>query len=233
MSNENVIWNTLMNEIKNPYGVAGVMGNLYAESKFDPECTYPKVPNYIERLKNGDISKEEFVNDGVAFGIVQWRYHSRKESLWETAKMYNMQVTDLKLQLIFLLIEIKTYKTVWETIYTTNSCIEASDVVMLRYEKPGSTTEAAKIKRSNYAQQFFNNNSVATKFITTERYYVTTAPRVNVRTGNGKNFGVLLQVGIEGTKLKYVAKADNNWVAVVTPSGNNVGWVDGIYLKEV
>ena len=57
MNTEQVIWNFLMNSINNVYGVAGLMGNLFAESRLDPTCIYPKAPNYIDRLKKDDISK--------------------------------------------------------------------------------------------------------------------------------------------------------------------------------
>ena len=36
-SNEEKIWNYLFTKINNPYGVAGLMGNLYAESGLRPD----------------------------------------------------------------------------------------------------------------------------------------------------------------------------------------------------
>ncbi len=34
--NEKIIWDFLYGKLNNEYGVAGLMGNLYAESKLDP-----------------------------------------------------------------------------------------------------------------------------------------------------------------------------------------------------
>lgn len=36
-TNEKIIWDYLKSQIKNDYGVAGVMGNLYAESVLNPK----------------------------------------------------------------------------------------------------------------------------------------------------------------------------------------------------
>ena len=35
---EKQIWDLLMKKIENPYGVAGIMGNLYAESSMRTTC---------------------------------------------------------------------------------------------------------------------------------------------------------------------------------------------------
>ena len=51
---EQEIWDTLIEEIKNPYGVAGLMGNLMAESSMNPACTTPKVTS---RDYVGDIQR--------------------------------------------------------------------------------------------------------------------------------------------------------------------------------
>ena len=37
MTNIEIAWNYLYKQIKNPYGTAGLMGNLKAESNFNPK----------------------------------------------------------------------------------------------------------------------------------------------------------------------------------------------------
>ena len=37
MTNIEITWNYLYKRIKNPYGTAGLMGNLKAESNFNPK----------------------------------------------------------------------------------------------------------------------------------------------------------------------------------------------------
>ena len=51
---------------------------------------------------------------------------------------------------------------------------------------------------------------------------------VNIREGNGTTFSRITQVA-NGTKLKWIATADNGWHAVLT--GAKVGWISGDYSK--
>ena len=53
---------------------------------------------------------------------------------------------------------------------------------------------------------------------------------INIRQGNGLNYGRLRQVP-SGTYLPYVATAANGWIAVVT--GSAVGWVSGEFARVV
>ena len=53
---------------------------------------------------------------------------------------------------------------------------------------------------------------------------------INIRQGNGLNYGRLRQVP-SGTYLPYVATAANGWIAVVT--GSAVGWVSGEFARMV
>ena len=54
--------------------------------------------------------------------------------------------------------------------------------------------------------------------------------KVNVRTGNGTNFGRIAAVA-PGTTYEYVATAANGWNAVVI--GSRVGWVSGKYSRLI
>lgn len=51
---------------------------------------------------------------------------------------------------------------------------------------------------------------------------------VNIREGNGTTFSRITQVA-NGTKLKWIATAENGWHAVLT--GAKVGWISGDYSK--
>lgn len=50
-TNEEKIWNYLYDKLGNPYGVAGIMGNMYAESALNPknlQNTYEKKLGYMD-----------------------------------------------------------------------------------------------------------------------------------------------------------------------------------------
>lgn len=168
--NEVDIWNCLLEKIGNPYGAAAVMGNLKAESSMNPMCRTGKnkiltAKEYVEAIDNGGITKEEFANDGIAFGLVQWLFHTRKEGLYEFVKSGKyISIGLVYAQVSYLLHEMQTmYKSVWNLITTSKPGKEIdvasviavdTDAIMLKYEKPANTSEKAKEKRRKYAMEY-------------------------------------------------------------------------------
>ena len=67
--NEKMIWDYLYQNTGNAIGAAAIMGNLMAESSLNPQCATGKnrTANYAKDADNGAV---DFVNDGVAFGLV-------------------------------------------------------------------------------------------------------------------------------------------------------------------
>ena len=222
------IWNTLICLFPNPYGVAGIMGNLFAESSLNPSCctggglkTKEAKAEYIQKAKDGAISRDGFAHDGVAFGLAQWRFWSRKEAFYDFCKENFYAIDDQMGQLNYLWRDIgKNYKKLNETLQNATSVREASDAFMERYEKPGDMSEAAKEKRANYGNNYYNLFSEAPAPDTDELYVSTTAPRVNLRIGNGQEYSVVKRALVKGTKYKWVATAKNGWHAVIVPDGD-------------
>ena len=229
--NEQIIWNYLLAKTSNSYGTAAIMGNLMAESSLNPACCTGKnkSSNYVSDVDDGTI---DFVHDGVAFGLVQWCYYSRKEGFYNFVKSRGKSVGDLNVQLEYLVQEMSTsYKTVWAAVINATNIREASDVVMLKYEKPAGTSETAKQKRADYGQKFYNkyaaDQSVEKK---SNKEVQITINKVNVRTGNGKEYGKIGQVN-KGCIYTWVATSENNWHAIVY--NKQVAWVSGEYSNVV
>ena len=221
------IWNTLMKQFGNEFGVAGLMGNLFAESSLNPECvtgggfnTKDKKDAYVNTLKNKQISVDQFAHDGVAFGLVQWRYWSRKEALMIFANERNLPIENASTQLEFLNQEIKTYKTVYNALLNATSVKEASDIVMERYEKPGNISDAAKKKRTEFGQEFYD--AFAKKDISPIliKRVETTMPNVNLRCGPGKDFSSITRAKTKGKQYDFLAVADNGWMAISVTVNN-------------
>ena len=158
--NEKLIWDYLIKNIKNPYGVAAIMGNLMAESSLNPLCANGVKKKYgwtnEEYVKHSDLGEHDFANDGVAFGLVQWCFKTRKTKLMQHAKDNNSSVGDIHRQLSYLLYELPKYKTAYNTVLNTNDIKEATTVVMRKYENPADQSLTAKEKRIKYAQSYFN-----------------------------------------------------------------------------
>lgn len=232
-----LIWDVLMTEVRNPYGVAGVMGNLMAESSMSPVCLTGKLngmtaSEYVKWIQTGVIDEEKFAHDGIAYGLAQWRYWSRKRDLLRFTGPHN--IADATTQCRFLLKEIKTYKEVWPVLVDAKSVREASDAVLLKYEKPAGTGEKVREKRAAYGQEFYDKyagKKTEEPKQDTGKIVVTTKDRVFMRVGNGKNYGKIQRIEKKGTGFFWVATAENGWHAVVADS--QVGWISGEFSKVV
>ena len=232
--NEKMIWDYLYHNTGNAIGAAAIMGNLMAESSLNPLCATGKnkTANYAKDADNGAV---DFVNDGVAFGLVQWCYHTRKAGLLEYAKKTGRSVGHLQMQLEYILIEMSNYKTAWNAVCYAKDIRTASDIVMLKYEKPAGTGEAAKTKRGAYAQKFyaeFANGSTSQKADTqvvpvVKRVEAT--ENVRIRAGDSKSYG---QVGSlkKGQSMEWVATS-NGFHGVRMK--DRVGWVSADFSKVV
>lgn len=228
------IWDNLIETFNNPYGVAAIMGNLFAESSMNPMCCTglkgQTASDYISKVKHGEISKEQFCLDGVAFGLVQWRYRTRKEALYSYASEHKGAIDDPEIQLGYLKKELTTgYSTARNAVMNAKSVKEASDTFMLKYEKPGNTSEAAKEKRAKFGEQYYERFAAGKK-----KMVATTTDRVFLRAGDGKQYPAVSMVQKAGTELEYVAvNEDKTWYAVRTSlSPKSVVWISAEFSKE-
>lgn len=168
---EKDIFEYLNAEIGNPIGAAALMGNLYAESALNPLCANIAMQKYMETGKqytdriNKDYT-DAFCMDGVAYGIAQWYYPTRKRGLLEKAKNAHTSIGDISIQLGYLIEEIKTYKSVYQALVTATDIAQASEIVMVKYEKPANQSQAMKDRRTEYAKRYYNTYRKDPKNIT-------------------------------------------------------------------
>ena len=113
-TNEEKVWNYLYSKIKNKYGVAGLMGNLEAESGFNPidlEDTYEKKLGYTDQSYTDGVNSGKyanFIHDKAGYGLAQWTFWSRKKALYEYALLTKkVSIGDLEMQLEFLVTELQ------------------------------------------------------------------------------------------------------------------------------
>ena len=179
-TNEEKCWNYFKSKGFNDYGCAGLMGNLHAESGFKPsnlQGTGNKKlgmtdEEFVIALDKGSYTKEQFVYDSHGFGLAQWTYYSRKKSFYEYVKSSGKSFGDLETQLDYIYKDIsENYKSVFNTLKTATSVRQASDAVMLKYEKPANQSESNQKKRASYGLIYYN------------KYHSDT--ETNVQTGGG------------------------------------------------
>ena len=153
MSNGRVIWDKLLAAGLTPAGAAGLMGNLQAESGLS-SCNLQD--SFERRLGLSDVdytigvdlgSYHNFVSDGAGYGLAQWTYPSRKAALLARAKAQGLSICNLDMQIDYLLHELQTlFKPLWDKLRATASIREASDCVLLQFERPASISDPDKIR---------------------------------------------------------------------------------------
>ncbi|MBQ8619063.1 MAG: hypothetical protein IJ418_16325 [Clostridia bacterium] len=159
--NAEVIWKYLRSKGLNDFAVAGIMGNLRAESSLNPknlQSSYERKlgysdDSYTAAVDNGSYTN--FVRDKAGYGLVQWAYWSRKQKLLDYARATNKSIGDLDMQLDFMWNELQGYKSVMKKLSTAKSVSEASNAVLKGYEKPADQGTSAQEKRTSYGQAYF------------------------------------------------------------------------------
>lgn len=159
---EKTIWDTLYAAIGNAYGTAGLMGNLKAESALKANNLQNNGntklgmtdEEFTAAYDNGEYPLDTFIHDGFGYGLAQWTYYSRKAALAAYAKEQGASIGELSMQLGFLLKEIRGYTSVWNTLVSAASVREASDAVLMKFERPANQSESVQVKRAGYGEVF-------------------------------------------------------------------------------
>lgn len=159
---ERTIWNYFIVKGMSPAGVAGLMGNLYAESGLNPQNlqnTYEKRlgltdAEYTAAVDSGAYTN--FIRDSAGYGLAQWTYWSRKEAMLNYAKKAGESIGDLMMQLDFMCEELKGYAAVFQVLRTARTVKEASDIVLTKYERPADMSNTVKTKRASFGQAYYD-----------------------------------------------------------------------------
>ena len=208
MSVEQKIWSFFKDKGLNDMGIAGLMGNLRAESGLNPrnlQNSYQKKlghtdDSYTEAVDNG--AYHNFINDSAGYGLAQWTFWSRKQGLYEYAKSVGKSIGDLDMQLEFIYKELSEgYKSVLEVLLSANSVVEASNVVLLQYEKPADQSESVQIKRAKLGMEYYN---IFEDAIFVDKVIETPKLRFNIHAGH--NPSGMVACGSVG----YLNESDEN-----------------------
>lgn len=157
------IWNYLIGRGLSKAGAAGLMGNLYAESALranNLQNSYERKLGYTDDTYTAAVdsgSYTNFVRDSAGYGLAQWTYWSRKQNLLNFAKSVGTSIGDLEMQLGFLMKELSEgYKAVFNILKTATTVKEASDAVLVQFERPADQSDAAKTRRAGYGQTYYD-----------------------------------------------------------------------------
>ena len=142
-------------------GIFGLFGNLYAESGMKPgnlqNSSEKKLgltdEAYTAAVDSGNY--KNFVHDSAGYGLAQWTYWSRKEAMLAFHQAKGASIGDALTQAEFLYKELSEgYKSVLSVLKAAASIREASDAVLLQFERPADQSEAVRKKRAGYGQEY-------------------------------------------------------------------------------
>ena len=228
---EKAIWDYLAGKGLNAYAVAGLMGNLYAESGLNScnlQNSYNKSLNmtdaqYTAAVDNGSYGN--FVKDKAGYGLAQWTYHTRKQALLNYAKKAGASIGSLDMQLAFLWDELQGYKSVISTLKGAKSVRAASDAVLLGFEKPADQSGAVQKKRAGYGEAYYKKYAGGQQAAVPQEKPQAAAGvpfkvkvdilDLNIRTGAGTNYA---KTG------EHTGKGVFTIVEVKAGKGSTAGW---------
>ena len=160
---EKKLWDVLLAKIGNEYGVAGLMGNLYAESALrsnNLQQTYEKSLGFTDESYTSavdDGSYTNFIKDSAGYGLAQWTYWSRKQGLIEYAQSVGKSIGDFEMQMEYLIKELETnHKSTLKALKAAQNVFEASTYVLIHYEAPADQGEAVQAKRASYGEKYYS-----------------------------------------------------------------------------
>ena len=162
-ADEKALWDFLLAKIGNEYGVASLMGNLYAESALrsnNLQNSYEKSLGYTDESYTAAVdsgSYNNFIKDSAGYGLAQWTYWSRKQGLLEYAQSVGKSIGDFTMQMEYLMKELETnHKSTLKALKEAKSVFEASTYVLIHYEAPADQGEAVQAKRASYGEKYYS-----------------------------------------------------------------------------
>lgn len=225
-ADEKTIWNFLMVHIDNEYGVAGLMGNLYAESalrsnnlqqSYETKLGYNDT-TYTAAVDNG--SYDNFVKDAAGYGLAQWTYWSRKQAMLEFHQSKKKSIGDLQTQLEFLIKELSgSYKGVWSDLKNATSILDASNSVLLKFERPANQGESVQKKRAEHGQKYYDK--YADKAPATQPEVPTTPAETEFKVGDIVNFNGTNHYASANASTGPKVKASKAKITAIHKSGKH------------
>ena len=160
MSRESVWFALKKKTVLSDEAIAGIMGNLEAESNcescrvqgdFTADRRVSKA--YAADVNRGNISQYAFSHDQKGFGLPQFTYFSRKSNLYDYCKSIGAGIEDEEAQIDFMLSEMQNeYVSMWRQLLSCTDIRTAADLMCRQYERPAVNNVEA---RTEYGRQIY------------------------------------------------------------------------------
>jgi len=260
--NDKVIWDFLKNKGLSDYAVAGIMGNLFAESGLRSNILQNTFKNslkmtddqYTNGVDNG--SYKNFIQDKAGYGLVQWTFHSRKQALLNFAKTQRTppaSIGNLAMQLDFMWQEMSAYKDMIVILGRATNIREASNTFMINYLRPADQSKAAQDRREAFGEEYhrqFGNQLIVTPSQPSSpttpivppttpstnksvNYPVTiAASALNIRKGPGINHSVVQTLANDRNLYTIVEEAEGVGAKKWGRLKSGIGWISLDHVRR-
>ena len=163
MANKDVIREYLFKQGLSEQAVFGLMGNIQEESRFLPnnlQDSYEKRLGFNDTTYTAAVDSgayANFVTDAAGYGLCQWTSSGRKKGLLDLARQRGKSISDMNMQLDYLMIELRgAYRGVLNGIMQARTIRAASDIVLTQFERPADQSESAKKYRASLGEKLYN-----------------------------------------------------------------------------
>lgn len=110
---------------------------------------------YTQRVDSGQMTKQQFMCDGIGYGYAQWTYPTRKGLMYDYFKARKKSIADSDTQIDFLIWEMKSYfPNQWKLVTSSHDLYSCTWELLDKWENPAEKTNNMK-RRFDTAQKFF------------------------------------------------------------------------------
>lgn len=158
VNDKQTICKTLLSMGFNNNAVAAIMSNLQAESSFNPSaaehCDTKGASchnDYTNKVNSKSISESSFVHYSKGYGLIQWTYYTRKQTLYDNTIKKGLNINDIAGQINTMVLEVKGYGSVYKMLMSNESSYDIGYTFCSGFEKPSTDCNArmSKFNQSN------------------------------------------------------------------------------------
>ena len=232
MTTEEKIWLFFKSKNLTNIAIAGIMGNLQAESGLKSnnlEDTKNKTFGmtdelYTKSVDNGTYNSVRFINDSAGYGIAQWTISKRKQKLYNLTKGQSKSIADLDCQLNLVFQEIMDMN-LFTRLNKCTSILDSSNLILFEFENPLDKGINVQNYRKQLSENFYNKYKNLTGGTNTMKYTDTNPPLKCMMT-NSSCFKGTRAMDIKGILWHSTGANNPNLKRYVQPSENDGNYKD-------
>ena len=236
MSIEQDFWNYFLERGLTPESIAGIMGNIYKESKFKTNNLQDDFnkslrvtdEQYTIGVDNGYY--QNFINDGAGYGLVQWTYGPFKQDLLNLCKSKRKSIADKQCQFDLLYVHLQS-ENLLNQLKNIDNIATATEFFMKRFEKPTDQSQKELEERIKYSQNYyqqFNKKQNKNGGVIGMKYNIKNPPLVCMQT-NSTCYQNTNKMAVKGVLWHSTGANNKTLKRYIQPSENDPNYNELIF----